>query len=227
MPLSEKEKLQLKQRGDNLRRRQGIGSAKYAEFFFQHRPLYPFTRKTFPVLGGKVEASNEEWDGIDPGTGGLADWLKVQESGGVQTRALVIREDTSGENVAGGSKMLGRSTPETTDEEGGPSRDCSAWLVDDHVVKAETIDVTPISRIRRGGGAESHRTLHRDLKTLMDALRRIPTPRRAARAIEGVLSKPEVQYALEKYGTGSELGLTRKELAAIAVLQNAVSYRGH
>ena len=68
-------------------------------------------------------------------------------------------------------------------------------------------------------------TLTRDTNVLMDALRRIPTARRAALALEGMLSKPEIQGALRDYGTGKEFGLTESELAVIAVLQNGSTYR--
>ncbi|GMH41865.1 hypothetical protein BSKO_09775 [Bryopsis sp. KO-2023] len=208
---------------------QGIGSAKYADFFFRHRRSYPFTRKTFPVLGGRVEPSNEEWDGIDPDTGEAADWLKVDDFTTPSRSGQRRCDDDPGANPG---RVYGRGkrarSPYLALE--GPSSKTLAltWTDADATVKSESSGGSPMeleAPASRGGG-ESHRTLHRDLKMLMDALRQIPTPRRAALAIEGMLSKPEVQYALEKFGTGSELGLTRKELAAIAVLQDAVSYQG-
>lgn len=228
--LSEREKLQLKQRGDNLRRRQGIGSAKYAEFFFRHRNSYPFTRKTYPSLGGRVESSREEWDGVDPSTGQPADWLNVATTTTTMTTTTTTMTTTKEGCVERRADVLCKQP-----------RKRKACLVSgalpDCKRQQRCVSLEPPGSESSGGSdqvgygllgmdpEERRRDLQRDLRVLMEALRQIPTPRRAALAIEGMLSKREVQYALEKFGTGSELGLTRKELAAITVLQNAVSYQ--
>eukprot|EP00803_Ostreobium_quekettii_P007699 evm.model.scf_417.1 EVM.evm.TU.scf_417.1 scf_417:33077-33856(-) len=220
LPLTDKEKLQLKQRGDNLRRRQGIGSAKYAEFFFEHRRSYPFTRKTYPVLGGRVEPGNDEWDGVDPETCEVADWLKGENT---ELRRGIERPGVA-DDLDGGQQRVSQrpKRPRTPEADEGPSNG--------HAAPADGGEVRVKEESWEGGGGpqrngESQRTLQRDLKVLMDALRQIPTPRRAALAIEGMLAKPEVQYALEKFGTGSEFGLTRKELAAVSVLSKTLVYR--
>lgn len=227
--LSEREKLQLKQRGDNLRRRQGIGSAKYAEFFFRHRSSYPFTRKTYPSLGGRVESSREEWDGIDPSTGQPADWLNVATTTPATTTTTTTTVTTSKEGCAERRADVLCKQPRKRKACAVPGNCCKR--------QQRCVSLEPPASESSGGSdqagyglvgmdpEERRRDLQRDLRVLMEALRQIPTPRRAALAIEGMLSKREVQYALEKFGTGSELGLTRKELAAITVLQNAVSYQ--
>eukprot|EP00210_Caulerpa_lentillifera_P004535 g4327.t1 len=229
--LSEREKLQLKQRGDNLRRRQGIGSLKYAEFFFTYRQAYPFTRKTFPILGGRVETGNEAWDGVDPMTGQKADWLKNEESKALRIKSDRRRELENRKIRRLRSSMRSKrircsdfeydSSPKRAegggDGGGGDSlSEDDGEATDDSMEEAAGVVQSP---------AETQGSLDRDLKLLMDALTQIPTPRRAAVALESMLAKPEVQYALEKFGTGAELGLTRKELAAIAVLQSAVECR--
>lgn len=217
-PLSEREKLQLKQRGDNLRRRQGIGSLKYAEFFFSYRQAYPFTRKTYPTPGGRVEPGNEGWDGTDPFTGEKADWLRADD-----TAIHVRKSDRSKDGELSQNRRLRSSArskrlrssdyeyDSSTKRGGGDSFSDDA---------SEDSSQNVVQQEKAAGGS-----LEKDLKLLMDALTQIPTPRRAAVALESMLSKPEVQYALEKFGTGAELGLTRKELAAIAVLQSAVGDR--
>lgn len=217
-PLTDKEKLQLKQRGDNLRRRQGIGSGKYADFFFHYRRSYPFTRKTYPVLGGRVEPGNDEWDGVDPETRELADWLQDDQIALRNRRGEHRMTDDSQLAQPRASQRVKRSRSPEADE--GPSIKQEAPAEQAAPVIAE--ESWDKSAGQRG---ESQRTLQRDLKVMMDALRQIPTPRRAALAIEGMLAKPEVQYALERFGTGSEFGLTRKELAAVSVLRNALLYR--
>eukprot|EP00803_Ostreobium_quekettii_P007700 evm.model.scf_417.2 EVM.evm.TU.scf_417.2 scf_417:40755-41224(-) len=63
------------------------------------------------------------------------------------------------------------------------------------------------------GACENQETLQRDLKVMEDALRSIPTPQRAALAIQGLLRHPEVQVALRTYGTGAELGPPREGCA--------------
>ena len=216
-PLTEREKLQLKQRGDNLRRRQGIGSLKYAEFFFRYRQAYPFTRKTYPAMGGRVETGNEAWDGVDPLTGEKADWLQADDSAS-RIRDSERRgrsDDPAGRRLRSSTRAKrARSSDFEYDSDSlkrGSASEVSAPSSDESMPDMETL--------------ENDQILQKDLKLLMDALTQIPTPRRAAVALETMLSKPEVQYALEKFGTGAELGLTRKELAAIAVLQSAVACR--
>jgi len=213
--LSEKEKLQLKQRGDNLRRRQGIGSMKYAEFFFRYRMAYPFTRKTYPAKGGRVEAGNEAWDGLDPFTGEKADWLQADETAIRLRKSEKQNEERTRRRLRSSVRVKRTRSSDFEYESGSAKResfsDISVPSSDESLPETET--------------TESDRDLQRDLKLLMDALTQIPTPRRAALALETMLSKPEVQYALEKFGTGAELGLTRKELAAIAVLKSAIGYR--
>lgn len=206
-PLTEREKLQLKQRGDNLRRRQGIGSVKYAEFFFRYRQAYPFTRKTYPTMGGRVENGNNAWDGVDPLTGEKADWLQANDT------ASRLRNSRRSDDRRLRSSRAKRARS-------------SDYEYDSGSVKREFSDISaPSSDESLPEEAENDQVLQRDLKLLMDALTQIPTPRRAAVALETMLAKPEVQYALEKFGTGAELGLSRKELAAIAVLQSAVGCR--
>ena len=216
-PLTEREKLQLKQRGDNLRRRQGIGSLKYAEFFFRYRQAYPFTRKTYPAMGGRVETGNEAWDGVDPLTGEKADWLQADDNASrLRQNERRRRDDDPSRRRLRSSTRAKRVRSSDYEYESGSGKreelsDNSAPSSDESMAEVEV--------------TENDQILQRDLKLLMDALTQIPTPRRAAVALETMLSKPEVQYALEKFGTGAELGLTRKELAAIAVLQSAVGCR--
>eukprot|EP00210_Caulerpa_lentillifera_P005175 g4947.t1 len=215
-PLSEREKLQLKQRGDNLRRRQGIGSLKYAEFFFTYRQAYPFTRKTYPTPGGRVEPGNEAWDGMDPYTGDKADWLRADESANHARRSERRKESEDRQNRRLRSSVRSKRT-RSSDYEYDSSTKRGGDSYSDDVSEDSMQNVVQ--------QAKTESSLEKDLKLLMDALTQIPTPRRAAIALETMLSKPEVQYALEKFGTGAELGLTRKELAAIAVLQSAVGGR--
>lgn len=214
-PLTEREKLQLKQRGDNLRRRQGIGSLKYAEFFFRYRQAYPFTRKTFPTMGGRVETGNDAWDGVDPLTGEKADWLQSNHATGRVKNGRRRGDDSARRRLRSSARVKRARSSDYEYESGSAKREnlseISTPSSDESMPDMEAI--------------ENDQTLQRDLKLLMDALTQIPTPRRAAVALETMLSKPEVQYALEKFGTGAELGLTRKELAAIAVLQSAVGCR--
>lgn len=216
-PLTEREKLQLKQRGDNLRRRQGIGSLKYAEFFFRYRQAYPFTRKTYPSMGGRVETGNDAWDGVDPLTGEKADWLQADDRASrLRDSVRRRRDDDPARRRLRSSARVKRARSSDYEYESGSAKHGS---YSDNSTPSSDESMPDVE------AAENEQILQRDLKLLMDALTQIPTPRRAAVALETMLSKPEVQYALEKFGTGAELGLTRKELAAIAVLQSAVGCR--
>lgn len=214
-PLSEREKLQLKQRGDNLRRRQGIGSLKYAEFFFSYRQAYPFTRKTYPAPGGRVEPGNEGWDGTDPFTGEKADWLKSEDS------AIHVRKsERRKEGELSQNRRLRSSVRSKRLRSSDYEYDSSTKRGDSFSDDASEDSLQNVVQQEKAAGSSE-----KDLKLLMDALTQIPTPRRAAVALESMLLKPEVQYAMEKFGTGAGLGLTRKELAALAILQSAIAAR--
>jgi len=216
-PLTEREKLQLKQRGDNLRRRQGIGSVKYAEFFFRYRQAYPFTRKTYPSMGGRVETGNDAWDGVDPLTGEKADWLQADDRASrLRNSERRRREDDPGRRRLRSSARVKRSRSSDYEYESGSVKHGS---FSENSVGSSDESMPDVE------ATENEQILQKDLKLLMDALTTIPTPRRAAVALEMMMSSPEVRYSLKQFGTGAESGVRRKKLAAIATLPSAVGVR--
>lgn len=162
-----------------------------------------------------MESGNEAWDGVDPMTGQKADWLRADDSTSIARKADRRKDSEDRRNRrlrASVRQKRTRSSDFDYDSSTKRGESCSDDASEDSLQNVVQ-------------STEAQGSLDRDLKLLMDALTQIPTPRRAAVALESMLSKPEVQYALEKFGTGAELGLTRKELAAIAVLQSAVGCR--
>ena len=64
----------------------------------------------------------------------------------------------------------------------------------------------------------SERTTQRDVKTLMDVVKKFPNPKRLARSLEVALDKPEVRGALEMHGSAASRGLSRKEQEAMLMV---------